>query len=638
MVNATLYVTSEAFTVKPKGYKIAQIQKSILNDKVVLEPEQLAEMVAVQGKACKLCNLPEGSLNSKKTPIINQSILMLDIDNENKDVDLFLPTDVWKDDFLTQNAAFMYETFSSTVEKPKFRIVFFLKTPFTENHLVEDTYDWLIKKYPQSDSKCRETTRLFFGSTKGYTPINMGNLWEPEIEYKKSSSISRGRTKKKELTSFKNIYKPILTNNLENVYTLITQKDMDSIRDKIKEKDLGYYGMEFDSLEDFKQFILTDEDVSMVDILDLPSSNPFLDIFHDESEPSVGIFRTDNGVELYNCFSVSHAFTGNILQVISKLMVTDNFASLLLLKEILSIKIKNNKEYSNLPQIRNDISSFRLKLKDGKLEKTFPNLHKVFSKYDITIYYILDEFLEGNVYFNPVKKQYEIYNQISITNLHRKLRDGVYGNRISLRTLQRILTLLTLCNIVSKKTDAEMPKWMLQIATKHQNVQKQNYRFEVYSLEPVSRYKLTKIDKICEKLLTENVRITELDYDYIYNTFNKGIADRTFLSNTDEKRDVSNKIQYIEKTATKIIMNQLKKKNYVEFKYIVNRLLSNINRNTNLPSISYKDAENSLVKCQTSICDKYGLVVLSLTKSNQEKYKIKDVPKGKRPKVFVLDN
>ena len=645
MVNAEMYISREAFTVKPKGSQIAQLQNTILKHKQTVDPKSLAEQVAVQGHACKLCNLPLGSKNSKETPIINQRVLMLDIDNESEKHPLFRIEDAFQDEFLKSNAAFLYETFSSTLEKPKFRIVFFLDEPFTQNQDVENTYDWLIQQYPQSDSKCRETTRLFFGSNKGYLVINLENTWKPKLEQKKSSSKGRGRTKVSPKVTPK-VTKASKLNQLgytksipkrnSNVYTLIQQKEHSAVSKVIVDKNLPYYGLEFERLIDFKHYLLTNDNVSMIELLDLPATNPFRDIFHDEDEPSAGLFRTaEDNVELYKCFSDSQSFTGDILKVVGNLLHKSDFESLVWLKELLNITIKDESKVKKISDIKVSVNRFMKYIEKETLEKKYPYTHKVIRNYSDPIRFILEEFLEQEVFHNPKNNAYEIYTPLSITKIQHRLAKGNYGYVVSKKKIHTALTILSLVGIINKKIDSEIPSFVLEPIKIYQSINKQEYRTEIYTVNQLSYHKLSKVEDICKQLIELKTSIAYIDYDYIFNTFGKDIADATYISNTSSERVVSNKTQLIEDTAVKIILNKLRTVTYVEEKYLISRIKGNL-RIKEIYMTS-REVEISLKKCRASICDKYGLNRLSMTISNQKEYNITDIPKGKRPIVYMKD-
>ena len=633
----TLYLSEENYSSKPKGFAVGSLQNSILQNKVTLGIEDFAHAVSKLGKATKLCNLPENSLNRKDTPIISQQVLMLDIDNESTEEAIFTLEDALQDTYIKNHAVFIYETFSSTVEKPKFRIVFKTDKPYTLNKEVEDAYDYLTKKYPQSDSKCRETTRLFFGSNKGYILID----WDNTLKIDKEKSFpkpSHGRKEAvKNIENHLSVKTSIPKNNLL-VYNLLYNNEYTNVKYQLQNKNLNVYGGKFDTLEDFRLYLTTDDNVSMAEILDLPNSNPFRDIFHDETEPSAGLFRTENGVELYNCFSDSNNFTGDILKVVSKITQLSEFDSLLILKDALEITVDDDKKVQQVYKTKESALLFSQMIKDKTLGKKYPMLNKVLRNYDHIIYFMLKEFTTGHVYFNHRKGNYEIYTPLSISKINSKLANGSFGYNVNKDKLYTCLKLLTLLGVLNKKTNSEIPKWLLASLEDYKRGSTHKYRTEVYTICNLSRYKLSKMEDLCQTLIKEKVVVSKLDYDYIYNLFNKKLADNTFISNTSEDRDLSDKTQLIIYLALKVINNKLKKSSYITEKELIEGVHKNLRSNPSYCKLSHFDVKDNITKIRNYLCSNYGLKRLMLTKTNQEKYQITDVPKGKRPQVYMLDN
>ena len=64
----------------------------------------------------------------------------------------------------------IYETFSSSEEHPRFRIVFDLGEPVTDYKTACDAIACLLAAFPEADQACKNPNRLFFGSN--------GQVWE----------------------------------------------------------------------------------------------------------------------------------------------------------------------------------------------------------------------------------------------------------------------------------------------------------------------------------------------------------------------------------------------------------------------------------------------------------------------------
>ena len=64
----------------------------------------------------------------------------------------------------------LYFTLSSTLENPRFRLVFILSEPTHEVEKFTAVMQGLLRLFPESDQACKDPARMFLGSG--------GELWE----------------------------------------------------------------------------------------------------------------------------------------------------------------------------------------------------------------------------------------------------------------------------------------------------------------------------------------------------------------------------------------------------------------------------------------------------------------------------
>ncbi|WP_394884287.1 hypothetical protein [Clostridium butyricum] len=62
--------------------------------------------------------------------------------------------------------AFYYESFTSTKETPKFRLVFLVKNPVSDVRIRNVIQMALMTIMPESDKACKDLSRLFFWTNK----------------------------------------------------------------------------------------------------------------------------------------------------------------------------------------------------------------------------------------------------------------------------------------------------------------------------------------------------------------------------------------------------------------------------------------------------------------------------------------
>lgn len=183
-----LFVDKRAFTSKPKGREIAEINQRIMACRANLTPKEIADAVS-HGQTVVLADL-DGE--RKKANLKSQQIVALDFDNtvvvngeKQRAPDYFTVADVAKDPWLKQNAAFIYSTFSWEDDWERFRVVFFLDRPMTKNTQVEAMYKWLLERYPMADHSATDSSRLFFGGRE-VLEIDFDNVLDTkQVTFKK---------------------------------------------------------------------------------------------------------------------------------------------------------------------------------------------------------------------------------------------------------------------------------------------------------------------------------------------------------------------------------------------------------------------------------------------------------------------
>lgn len=184
-----LHIHDRRFDRKPSKKHIPSINASITKKSTAVTQQQLAELVGQEGRTMVL-GLMEGK-ERKKHNVEKQQVVAIDFDNTvivNKKKkkttgDQYTSVeDILNDPFAKEQAAFLYKTFSDSEDWERFRLVFFLDYPLTNNKQVELLYRWLMKKYPNADKSNKDSSRLFFGGTE-YEEIKFGNeLKTTEVE------------------------------------------------------------------------------------------------------------------------------------------------------------------------------------------------------------------------------------------------------------------------------------------------------------------------------------------------------------------------------------------------------------------------------------------------------------------------
>ncbi len=170
-MNFTLQIDSVPYTSKPKGAEIGTLKKRLSEQNpVTLTPEAFSEKVK-QGYSFTPAVLIGGA---KAENWQYQQIFGIDIDNEDKTVKgkhdkikspdpLTVEQVIARCDQWGIRPALIYETFSSTPEWQKFRIIFISEKALTDRQQTANVLAGFMGIFPECDPACKNLDRLFFG-------------------------------------------------------------------------------------------------------------------------------------------------------------------------------------------------------------------------------------------------------------------------------------------------------------------------------------------------------------------------------------------------------------------------------------------------------------------------------------------
>lgn len=197
-----LLIDRQGFNQKPSPQQIPSINNRITEQLMTVTQEEFAKLVGENGQTTVLATM-DGKRN--KNNMIQQQVVALDFDNtkivDGKKVkttgdEYTSVAEIFQDDWVQANASLIYSTFSHEKDWHRFRLVFFLDQPMTNNNQVEMMYGWLMDKFPNADKANKDSSRLFFGGTE-YVEINFENeLDTSQVTFNKPKRVSKVTTKK----------------------------------------------------------------------------------------------------------------------------------------------------------------------------------------------------------------------------------------------------------------------------------------------------------------------------------------------------------------------------------------------------------------------------------------------------------
>ncbi len=188
-MNFTLQIDSVPYTSKPKGAEIGKLKKRLSEQNpVTLTPEAFSEKV-VQGYSFTPAVMIGGA---KAENWRYQQIFGIDIDNEDKTVKgkhdkVISPDPLTVEQVIVRcgqwgiRPTLIYETFSSTPEWQKFRIIFISEKALTDRQQSANVLTGFMGIFPECDPACKNLDRLFFGGKSvlymdGSAALNADNI------------------------------------------------------------------------------------------------------------------------------------------------------------------------------------------------------------------------------------------------------------------------------------------------------------------------------------------------------------------------------------------------------------------------------------------------------------------------------
>lgn len=259
------------------------------------------------------------------------------------------------------------------------------------------------------------------------------------------------------------------------------------------------------------------KEVSMLDYLrkyyNLQSgSSSFRCIFHDDKNASAGIFKTDNGIELYYCHSASCGFVGNIVQTVAQIENCSRSGALRKICNDLNLKFVKNQElvdmiFDNLQTITDDI------------QYSHKDLYGVIYRYIPTLNALHFAAFNNLIYANNDQEFLFSASTSYIAKILGKNDKKKAGTDISLLCLLKMI----------EKIDLDDDNISEEYKAYIKRFQKDKSKYiNVYSLQSYSYNKLTECNSIAKQVKEKNLRKKHFTYESVANAFDVETANRVF--------------------------------------------------------------------------------------------------------------
>ncbi|WP_145461828.1 hypothetical protein [Staphylococcus saprophyticus] len=600
---AKIHLDTKEFTSKPlDSQTLSNLHKRICKTVEEIAPKELAKSLA-NGQTMVL-----GVMRNevrKKVNLNYQEVIALDFD-DNTTIE-----EIESNEFIKQNASFIYTTFSHTEGHHKFRVVFFLENKLTNNAQVLEVYNKLFEMFPTADISCKDSSRLFFGG-KSYIEINFNNRFNVNtiVELPEGSPIQE-RQEQLELAVDNTKVEDV---NIKPTWWLIRHGYDDLVKTR-----LSRYKATTHHQATAMEYV---KSLNMGEVLDLPTERNFNDLFTQDTNPSANVYKLDDSeVWLYTRHSSdeSKRFTGSLIQVVQKLKKTHFMGALMYLIEVMDIDFKATKE---IQRLINEIEIYSALLLSSDLKNTYPHVAKIFkdgrTNYASDVVQIL-QIAKNNVV--EVDGEIRMISQLS----SRELAERIHGTQNKKKRIQTVLNLMSTTDWIDKLSTDDLPEALKAKLVEYQKANNRKYRKNVIEFKYLGSDFFGVLNNKCEVMLDKGftARAT-LTKEGLQNTFGDSETNKVFNQDTDRK--VSKLSNDVETEAVHFIMEMITTNGYVEEKAVIEHLSNFIGKS--LSDYKFK-------QLRSKITEGYGLERVRLNKTLKKEFAVSDkYTQTQSPSIF----
>lgn len=412
------------------------------------------------------------------------------------------------------------------------------------------------------------------------------------------------------------------------IYLLLKYKQFSIVKNKWGNTYKNIFPDDFTAMNFFKKLNLTE-------FLELPHTEVFTDIFTEDSKNTASVFYVEKiDSYLYKAKGENYWFTGDIINILNKLLNQTNNQTISLLLSLTNSKVDANSELS---KIKYNSEIFKKELLSGSIEQKYPELYFYLSKYQSEIILTID--IMFDYVYQDEFGNLKYLNFYSVQTLADLLSKNL-NKRISLEKMNNILNVIVITDIIQKLPLNKIPNDLYKKLIEPQLLESKQIRpSNVYTPSDLSDNQKENMYNIAKVLKENNVTVSSLSYELIYRLFGEEKAKQDFphaydpliknglISMSDSNTNITKQSNDIEIFCTKLIFKRLKRHKYVEEQSIIKEIAKEF-------SISISNSSLIFSKLRGDICSKYSLNRIRLTKEIYIKLKI---TKKYSPRIIYIE-
>ena len=575
-MNVSCMYYSKHHAKKPDNFETANIQKYNKLIATDLDIKTLAEGLA-QGATFR----PALLKGNKKSDWLSQQIFAIDFDDDieyrenttNRKVkeDMSITTEeqmkrdschIVADKRTTLEAeiercnnyniypAFGYFSFSSTLKRPRFRLVF-ISDDIVADHGKRDQVITIFTKrlFINSDESVINEDRMFYGGNQliKFDYNNTFNVDElikkyqipKSIQIKKSIDHSRQKKCIPKAESKENEHiKAIQSLNVMKLRKLLnTVNGLDREDKTVTDRKVTFlsvtplsYGaqinpfLEVHSQEELYKYIYK---IDLAKYLDIPQKTYTECILpdHQDNKPSAHIYLTKDKTPVYKCFGCNRSYT--IISITEKIARCSRKEAIEFIKAVYDLKLYESDWTKRWKQELLDYANY---LDSEELQITFPALYKLIRTRKDHMKAILLHFstlVNEDMKYNDKPFFFASYNKLMEVC-------GIKPHRR--QVLSQSLVLFALLNMIVKMRLGDIPEKQLKkaraIAAKYGHTKLTGF----YSFDEYGVLQFQDSDEIAKQLQANNITFKGLSREYILRTFGEQKANEVYPQYQFENR------------------------------------------------------------------------------------------------------
>lgn len=602
------------YTHKPPATEMGNIQ-SELSVPGTIEIQKLADLL---GNGA--CFRPAAIRGTHDTDFLSQQVYGLDFDNANNDI-----IDPGQAIETAKRAgvppSFAYLTFSSTEQKPKFRLIFCASAAEHNRKKRDYIQRYLMALYGDAiDSKCGNPARLFFGTDKGILYADYAAVFDSEHILRGYRPDQQEQDEKRRTPkSPRAIQRPPISGVSHSIEAIKTHNS-EYLKRKLSKKQRI-----FDNRKDFFDFIY--REIDLAELLGVEPKKSFSCVLPthggEDIHPSASVFVTRGGTWKYKCHA--EGISLNVKQLIEVIgNFNSEFQALEFLKSIYNLKIR---ETAWSIEQRENIDSilFALSTSDERSFKALCPTASANTRNAQLIYMQILSIAKNAIYPERAAENGNIIFYMSTRQLAKS------AGKSSIDKVSKYLKMLIYHGLLEIVPDENVPPAFLKKAiagTKNGHAHVSFYQIPSWVYQHIQH-----IERQGKRWKTNGYRLNGISYEMFLRTEGAEIAGRLYPQTskyTDKGGEVKQKgtrkkSDELHEIISEVILDRINQNGYCQEKEIIEILGRTYGKN--ITDIQLKRSLTDILNC-------YQLRKIRATKALKIKFSI--ISKG-YPSIIVPD-